>query len=117
VFANIGVHGHLPVGIQPAGGERVPSTKPIHKKVPLNSSCLVPGIHVFLDRRLASKTWMAGTSPAMTASGLSPAHILNTPNFVSGTGAFSAAEYASASTRRVSDGAMMPSSHSRAVAK
>src|ERR1035437_8157294 len=43
-------------------------------------------------------------------------YILNTPNFVSGTGALSAAENASASTRRVSPGAMMPSSHSRAVA-
>jgi len=44
------------------------------------------------------------------------AHILNTPNFVSGTGALSAALNAKANTRRVSDGAMMPSSHSRAVA-
>src|SRR6185437_6011165 len=44
-------------------------------------------------------------------------YILNTPNFVSATGAFSAAENASASTRRVSDGAIIPSSHSRAVAK
>ena len=43
-------------------------------------------------------------------------HILNTPNFVSGIGALSAAEKHNASTRRVSDGAMMPSSHSRAVA-
>lgn len=43
-------------------------------------------------------------------------HILNTPNVVSGTGALSAAEKASANTRRVSEGAMMPSSHSRAVA-
>jgi hypothetical protein len=43
-------------------------------------------------------------------------HILNTPNFVSGTGALSAALKAKASTRRVSLGAMMPSSHIRAVA-
>ena len=43
-------------------------------------------------------------------------HILNTPNFVAGTGAFSAAENASASTRRVSLGRMIPSSHNRAVA-
>jgi hypothetical protein len=28
---------------------------------------LVPGIHVFLLRR-ANKAWLAGTSPAMTAS-------------------------------------------------
>jgi hypothetical protein len=28
---------------------------------------LVPGIHVFLAATLVSKTWMAGTSPAMTA--------------------------------------------------
>ena len=47
---------------------------------------------------------------------VSAAHIRNTPNRVSGTGALSAAENASASTRRVSDGAMMPSSQSRAVA-
>ena len=43
-------------------------------------------------------------------------HILNTPNFVSGIGAFSAAEKHSASTRRVSAGVMMLSSQSRAVA-
>ena len=43
-------------------------------------------------------------------------HILNTPNLVSGTGALSAALNAKAKTRRVSPGAMMPSSHSRAVA-
>jgi hypothetical protein len=43
-------------------------------------------------------------------------HILNTPHLVSSTGALSAALNASASTRRVSLGAMMPSSHSRAVA-
>jgi hypothetical protein len=48
--------------------------------------------------------------------GNSPPHILNTPNLVASTGALSAALNASASTRRVSDGAMMPSSHSRAVA-
>src|SRR5215471_1326452 len=29
---------------------------------------LVAGIHVFLFGRQARKTWMAGTSPAMTAS-------------------------------------------------
>ena len=46
-----------------------------------------------------------------------PRYIRNTPNFVSTTGAFSAAESASANTRRVSDGAMMPSSQRRAVAK
>ncbi len=44
-------------------------------------------------------------------------HILKTPNFVSGTGALRAALKAKANTRRVSDGAMMPSSQSRAVAK
>ena len=43
-------------------------------------------------------------------------HIRNTPNRVPRTGALSAAENAKASTRRVSEGAMMPSSHSRAVA-
>src|SRR5262249_54473326 len=43
-------------------------------------------------------------------------HIRNTPNFVSGIGAFSAAEKHRARTRRVSVGVMMPSSHSRAVA-
>lgn len=43
-------------------------------------------------------------------------YIRNTPNRVSGMGAFSVAAKAKASTRRVSAGAMMPSSHSRAVA-
>jgi predicted Zn-dependent protease len=43
-------------------------------------------------------------------------HIRNTPNFVSGIGALSVAEKHSASTRRVSAGAMMPSSQTRAVA-
>jgi hypothetical protein len=28
---------------------------------------LVPGIHVFLSCGQSSKTWMAGTSPAMTS--------------------------------------------------
>ncbi len=37
------------------------------------------------------------------------AYILNTPNLLRRTGAFSAAEKASASTRRVPDGMMMPS--------
>lgn len=43
-------------------------------------------------------------------------HILKTPNFVSGIGAFSDALIASPRTRRVSAGSMMPSSHSLAVA-
>ena len=42
-------------------------------------------------------------------------HIRKTPNVVSGIGALSAAARPSASTRRVSSGSMMPSSHSRAV--
>ncbi len=44
-------------------------------------------------------------------------YILNTPNLVSGIGALREAASASDNTRRVSDGRMMPSSHSRAVAK
>ena len=43
-------------------------------------------------------------------------HIRNTPNFVGSIGAFSAAERDRPSTRRVSAGSMIPSSHSRAVA-
>jgi hypothetical protein len=43
------------------------------------------------------------------------AYMRNTPNVVSGTGAFAAAARPSASTRRVSRGSMIPSSHSRAV--
>jgi transposase len=43
-------------------------------------------------------------------------YIRNTPNLISGIGALRAAESASATTRRVSAGAMMPSSHRRAVA-
>ena len=45
-----------------------------------------------------------------------PIYMRNTPNRVASIGALSAAEKASASTRRVSPGAMTPSSHSRAVA-
>ena len=44
-------------------------------------------------------------------------HIRNRPKRVSGTGAFSAAARLSAITVRVSSGAMMPSSHRRALAK
>ena len=43
-------------------------------------------------------------------------YIRNTPNFVSGIGALSTTEKHNASTRRVSLGAMMPTSQSRAVA-
>jgi hypothetical protein len=31
---------------------------------------LVPGIHAFLGRQQLNKTWMAGTSPAMTWRGI-----------------------------------------------
>src|SRR5690606_30396019 len=45
-----------------------------------------------------------------------PTHyIRNTPNLAGSIGALSEAEIPSASTRRVSAGSMMPSSHSRAV--
>ena len=47
----------------------------------------------------------------------SSSYIRKMPNVDSGTGAFSAAEIPSASTRRVSRGSMMPSSQSRAVEK
>ena len=43
-------------------------------------------------------------------------HILNRPNFVSGIGAFSAADNPRPSTVRVSAGSMTPSSQSRALA-
>ncbi len=43
-------------------------------------------------------------------------YIRKTPNLVSSMGAFSAADNARPSTRRVSAGAMMPSSHNLAVA-
>ena len=43
-------------------------------------------------------------------------HIRNTPNRVGSIGAFSAADSARPSTRRVSIGSMTPSSHRRAVA-
>src|SRR5262249_56137154 len=52
----------------------------------------------------------------VTAAARIAIYILNTPNRVGGIGALSAAEKASASTRRVSAGAMMPSSQIRAVA-
>ena len=44
-------------------------------------------------------------------------YIRNTPNLVSGMGAFIAALKPSAKTRRVSAGSITPSSHKRAVAK
>ena len=44
-------------------------------------------------------------------------YIRKMPNAVSGTGAFAAAASPSASTRRVSSGSMIPSSHRRAVEK
>jgi addiction module HigA family antidote len=53
---------------------------------------------------------------AIRPRGLNCTYIRNTPNFVSGIGALSATEKHSASTRRVSAGVIMPSSHSRAVA-
>ena len=56
----------------------------------------------------------ASTNSRRHAHVAARAHILNTPNLVSGTGAFSAAESDSASTSRVCAGSMMPSSHSRA---
>jgi hypothetical protein len=31
---------------------------------------LVPGIHVFTVSAMERKTWMAGTSPAMTETGI-----------------------------------------------
>jgi hypothetical protein len=34
------------------------------------SLAYVAGIHVLLETRAGSKTWMAGTSPAMTAEGM-----------------------------------------------
>ena len=58
-----------------------------------------------------------GARPVGNASARPQArYILNTPNCVSSTGALSVAENASASTRRVSDGRITPSSHIRAVA-
>jgi hypothetical protein len=33
---------------------------------------LDPGIHVLLSMRVVRKTWMAGTSPAMTNSNYAP---------------------------------------------
>jgi addiction module HigA family antidote len=64
------------------------------------------------DRRQAQGDQAKGGVSAK----MSTPHIRNTPNFVSGIGALSVAEKQSASTRRVSCGAMMPSSQRRAVA-
>ena len=50
------------------------------------------------------------------ARAAAPPYIRNTPKRVSSIGALSAADSARPSTRRVSAGAMMPSSHRRAVA-
>jgi len=44
--------------------------------VPAVMPGLVPGIHVFLlQPLLGSKSWMAGTSPAMTSCGSVPSSI------------------------------------------
>ena len=53
--------------------------------------------------------------PAVSGALRLRSYILNTPNVVSGIGALRAAEIPRASTRRVSSGSMIPSSHSRAV--
>jgi hypothetical protein len=45
------------------GDEAIHSDQVFHNGLELVMPGLVPGIHVFL---LALKTWMAGTSPAMT---------------------------------------------------
>ena len=50
----------------------------------------------------------------MLPSGSAADYILQTPNFVSGIGALSAADSDSASTSRDFAGSMMPSSQSRA---
>src|SRR5262249_49664603 len=55
---------------------------------------------------------LVGRGPRVASVG---AHMRNTPNVVSGIGAWSAAASPSASTRRVSSGSMIPSSQSRAV--
>ncbi len=60
---------------------------------------------------------LAGFLPLRCApAGNDKPHIRKTPNRVSSTGALRQAENASASTRRVSEGRIMPSSQSRAVA-
>lgn len=51
-----------------------------------------------------------------TCKRASPPHIRNTPKRVGSIGAFNAADSPSPSTRRVSAGSMMPSSHKRALA-
>ncbi len=65
------------------------------------------------DDGINTDRWLGG-SPAKST--FCVCYILKTPNFVSAIGAFRAADKASATTRRVSPGAMMPSSHRRAVA-
>src|SRR5258705_9369856 len=55
--------------------------------------------------------------PMNTLKRAAATYIRNTPNRVSGIGAWSAASIPSDRTRRVSSGSMTPSSHSRAVAK
>jgi hypothetical protein len=84
--------------------------------LPLVMAVLVTAIQSNARHTPAAPTncWRAlrPTAHAITAA----SYILNTPNRMSGIGALRVAERARATTRRVSAGAMMPSSHRRAVA-
>ena len=66
-------------------------------------------------RCTGSRSRTAGRRDRRAVRAVAPSYIRKMPNFVSGIGAFSAAEIPSASTRRVSSGSMIPSSHRRAV--
>ena len=67
-------------------------------------------------KRSADPTPVENATGVASSLTLDTTYIRNTPNRMSGMGALSAADSASATTRRVSCGAMMPSSHRRAVA-
>ena len=80
-----------------------------------SSNQLMPKARTPSSRR-TKRTAPPGRALDLLDVELAVAHyIRKMPNVVSGTGAFSAAEIPSASTRRVSSGSMIPSSQRRAV--
>jgi hypothetical protein len=73
------------------------------------------GCLLSLDLLASHQTYWPNYEPTENCALRGHAYIRNTPNAVSGIGAFSAALSPSARYIRVSMGSMMPSSHRRAV--
>ena len=105
----------LPASTTGCASKRKPSgssTQPRYPAMPVNSTTRYKRIPLAQPKAPASAISCAVSSVCIAAH-----YIRNTPNLVSGIGALSDADKPSASTRRVSAGSMMPSSHRRAVAK